>query len=135
MEHAIGAGPVDPQVLIRLEQIERELTQLRQSKNALSRRRNERMVVALLLSERLVLDQLGFDSYADYAAGWTRPRMSSPSPTRRTISPTGVRRRRVPRRRQNDRPTNWASSPRERWGGRRSPTRRTRRSRARRRHG
>ena len=70
-------GPVSPiDALTRLEQIERLLAKRRQSTRALLRRRHERTVLALLLTQRLVLEQLGFDSYADYEArmnGTTTP--------------------------------------------------------------
>ena len=50
----------------RLEQIERELTKLQRSRGLLFRGRRTREVQSLLLSERLVLDDLGYDSYAGY---------------------------------------------------------------------
>jgi hypothetical protein len=50
----------------RLDEIERELTSLQGSRSLLFRGRRRRTVLGLLLSERLLLDDLGFDSYADY---------------------------------------------------------------------
>lgn len=67
MEHAAEPRSADPQALTRLEQIERELTELRES-TGLSRKRNERTILALLLSQRLILDQLGFGSHDEYVA-------------------------------------------------------------------
>jgi hypothetical protein len=56
----------DPDLDERLEEIERELAKLQGSHGLLFRGRRRREVLGLLLSERLLLDDLGFDSYADY---------------------------------------------------------------------
>ncbi len=66
MEQASGSGTADPEMLVRLEEIERELAELRRPTNTRSQKRNERQVLDLLLSERLLLNELGFASYADY---------------------------------------------------------------------
>lgn len=50
----------------RLEQIDRELTKLQRSHGLLFRSRRDQAVLSLLFSERLLLDDLGYDSYADY---------------------------------------------------------------------
>ena len=61
-----GAGGPDPEIAIRLEVVEQELTVLRRQAGSRSRKRDERQVLALLLTERLLLEQLGFATYADY---------------------------------------------------------------------
>ena len=68
LEHATGASTPDPETVTRLEEIERELAELSRTSGSRSRKRNERRVLDLLLSERLLLDQLGFATYAEYAA-------------------------------------------------------------------
>ena len=50
----------------RLEEIERELERLQRSNALLFRGRRRRAVMGLLLSERLLLDDLGFDTFEDY---------------------------------------------------------------------
>jgi len=65
LEHA-GLGGPDPEIVIRLEVIEQELTVLRRQAGSRSRKRDERRLIDLLLSERLLLEQLGFATYADY---------------------------------------------------------------------
>ncbi len=62
-----GAGGPDPEIAIRLEVIEQELTVLGRQAGSRARKRNERRVLDLLLSERLLLEQLGFATYAAYA--------------------------------------------------------------------
>jgi hypothetical protein len=51
----------------RLDEIERELERLQRSKGRLFRGRRRKAELGLLLSERLLLDDLGYDSYADFA--------------------------------------------------------------------
>jgi hypothetical protein len=64
---ATGASAPDPETAIRLEVIEQELTVLRRQAGSRSRKRDERRVLDLLLSERLLLDQLGFATYLEYS--------------------------------------------------------------------
>lgn len=61
------AGGPDPEIAIRLEVVEQELTVLRHQAGSRSRKRNERRVLDLLLTERLLLEELGFATYADYS--------------------------------------------------------------------
>jgi len=51
----------------RLDEIERELDRLQSAKGLLFRGKRRRAVLGLLLSERLLLDDLGYDSYTDFA--------------------------------------------------------------------
>ena len=67
LEHATSAGTPDVETVARLEEIEQELATLSRTAGGRSRKRNERRVLDLLLSERLLLDQLGFATYAEYA--------------------------------------------------------------------
>jgi hypothetical protein len=66
LERATGTATDQPDLGERLEEIERELTRLQGSHRPLFRGRRRREVLGLLLSERLLLDDLGFDSYEDY---------------------------------------------------------------------
>ncbi len=69
-ERDLTASPTtDDDLGNRLEQIERELTKLQQSHGLLYRGRRTQAVQSLLLSERLLLDDLGYDTYDDYLAG------------------------------------------------------------------
>ena len=69
MEGAAMGRRSDPELADRLEEIERELTELRQSMSPLSRTQRMDAIGELLMRERLVLDQLGFDSYEEFL-GW-----------------------------------------------------------------
>ena len=66
LERASSSALADPEVCEHLEEIERELAAAQQSKALLFRARRRRHLLALLLSERLVLRRLGFDSYTEY---------------------------------------------------------------------
>jgi hypothetical protein len=52
----------------RLDEIEQELTKLRNARGVLFRGRRRQAELNLLLSERLVLDELGASSYEEYVA-------------------------------------------------------------------
>lgn len=67
LEHATSASTPDAATVARLEEIEQELAAASRTAGARSRKRNERRVLDLLLSERLLLDQLGFATYAELA--------------------------------------------------------------------
>jgi hypothetical protein len=68
LELALTGGSSDPEALTRLDGIARQLRDVRSSKGIRSQRRNRKEELGLVLSERLLLDQLGFDSFGDYAA-------------------------------------------------------------------
>jgi hypothetical protein len=69
MEGAARGRRSDPELIARLEEIERELTERRPSMSPLARAQRMDAVGELLMRKRLVLDQLGFDSYEEYV-GW-----------------------------------------------------------------
>ncbi len=65
LDRARDANRGDPRLHDALDQIERELVTMRESSRSVFRRRSTDSLPDLLFFERLVLDQLGFDSYEE----------------------------------------------------------------------
>ena len=65
LDRAMDASRADPRLHDALDQIERELATMRESSRSVFRRRSTDALPDLLFFERLVLDQLGFDSYEE----------------------------------------------------------------------
>jgi hypothetical protein len=70
LEVALEAPVPGHELTLRLDEVARDVAELHRATNVLTRNRDRRRELALLLSQRLLLDQLGFGSYEDYAA-WT----------------------------------------------------------------